>query len=279
MRVRLRSMRISGRFLVALIGTLTIVGGTIIASGSAPASGPSEGVPVDIPTAIEDYAGVTIEQMQVATENSIAQKAHACMVAAGWTYPDFEPRTTPEPVIRVPVAEMYLEQLTASPATEPDDPDRAAAERDCWGRAISSVENPVSEVLAWVDAETQGIYDGVGADPRVVAARATEQQCITDAGYPSVEESQQNLEGMAAAVVDRVDAGALDLPSAESELADIAAAERELWAATDRCRGRAMDVERSVAAEAESAWLSTNLDRLHAQIDRRRAAIESLVGS
>jgi len=272
-------MPISSRSLVALIGTVTIVGGTIIASGSAPASGPSADAPVDIPTAIEAYAGVTIEQIQVATDNRIARKAHACMAAAGWTYPDFEPRTAPEPVIRVPVAEMYLEQLTAPTPTEPDDPGRAAAERDCWGGAISSGENPVSELLAWVDGETQGIYDGVGADPRVVAARATAQRCTRDAGYPSVEESAQSLYEMAAAVADRVDAGSLDLASAESELADIAAAERGLWAAADRCRGPAMDVERSVAAEAESAWLSTNLDRLHAQIDSRRAAIESLIGS
>lgn len=271
----------SGRFLVALIGTAVIVGGTIIAFGSAPATlglG-NEGAPVDIPTAIEDYAGVTIEQMQVATDNRIAQTAHACMVAAGWTYPDFEPRTTPEPVISVPVAEMYLKQLTASPTTEHDDPNRASAERDCWGGAISSIQNPLSEVLAWVDANTQGIYDGVGTDPRVVAARATAHRCIREAGYPSGGvESQQNLEAMAAVIADRVEAGTLDLQSAESELADIAAAERELWAAADRCRGPAMDVERSVAAEAESAWLTINLSRLHAQIDSRRAAIESSIG-
>lgn len=279
MRGRLRSMPIPRRFLVALIGTVTIVGATIIASGSSAGSGPSAGAPVDIPTAIEAYAGVTIEQIQVATDNRIAKEAHACVAAAGWAYPDFEPRTAPEPVIRVTVAEMYLEQLTAPSTTKPDDSGRAAAENDCWRGAISSVQNPISEVLAWVDGETQGLYDGVGVDPRVLAARATAQRCIRDAGYPSVEAIQQSLGEMATAVADRVAVGSLDLPAAETELAEIAAAERELWAAIDRCQGPAMVVERSVAAEAESAWLSINLERLHAQIDSRRAMIESLIGS
>jgi len=264
-------------FAIAFTGSLLL--GSTVALRSEPASGRPEGALVDIPGAIQEYAGVTFEEVQVATENQTSQRAHACMAMAGWTYPDYEPRTAPDPVIRVPVAEMYLRQLDSSETVETEDPDRSTAERACWTQAIKSVQNPMDAILAWVDAQTPGIYDAVGADRRVIAAHLAERRCIQDAGYPSIEVGEQRLEGSAAAVAERVGSGDLDLSTARSELAAIATQERALWAATDRCRDPAMEVERSVAIEAESAWLSAHLESLHTQIDLYRADIEGMVGS
>lgn len=219
-----------------------------------------------------------------AVERARTEAMAACMTREGWEFsPAPPPPLDASSTDRVPLAEELLRELRDEAASSGSDDAEVADPRAynedlarCFREATEAVPDPAAEAFEWLDGETRDLYERVGADPRVVEAVDAERRCLAEAGYadPAVEEAA--LVDRAQEVVVEARAGAVDMAEAVSELEALAAQQRALWEAMDRCTQPRVQVERRVAAALEAEWLERNGDRLALVLAELEPAVAAL---
>ncbi len=219
--------------------------------------------------ALEEAFGYALSDIEWASERAVAELVADCMIGRGWEYERSVPeRFDPSSIERRTAGEQArfdLEQGEApAEAGAEDPPEYDNDEHECWQDAIDEVPEPASSARDWLYSETEGLYDRVSSDPRVVDAKIAEERCVAGAGYDAatLNDMRNAFTEEAYTIFVSVRSGEVDSEVAFEELDELAAEERRVWDATDPCIEARLDVERTVARELEAKWLEDYGDRL-----------------
>ena len=241
---------------------MTNEAGTTRVSSAAPSLGTLDAF-------IEDAFGVPIGDIGLAVERAREESVATCMIANGWEYERIIPeRFVPAAPGAIPeTAAKAVRDGLSTPVDEEthvhEEPDEYKADlRMCSTVAEDDVPDPVTSAWAWLANETEDVYERVGSDSRVVAARAENEECLAATGFGSPEDVRNGFVVAAGDIGDAVLSGALDEETAFAELDELDAQEKQMWAATQPCIERMMGVEGTVAGEQEAAWLASEGHRL-----------------
>ncbi len=219
--------------------------------------------------ALEEAFGYALSDIEWASERAVAELVADCMIGRGWEYRHSVPeRFDPSSIERRTAGEQArfdLEQGEASAeAGAEDPPEYDNDEHECWQNAIDEVPELASSARDWLYSQTEGLYDRVSGDPRVVDAEIAEERCVAGAGYDAatLNDMRNAFTEEAYTIFVSVRSGEVDSEAAFEELDELGAEERRIWDATDRCIEARLEVERTVARELEAKWLEDYGDRL-----------------
>lgn len=233
--------------------------------------------------AMEQAFGYTLSDIQWAFDRAVADLIADCMISRGWEYERSAPeRFDPSSIERHVAGEQARIDLerreAAAEADTEEPPEFGQDENQCWQNAIDKVPDPASEAQNWLSSQTEGLYDRVSSDPRVIDAEVTEERCIAGAGYDAatLNDTRNGFTDQADAILMAVRQGTLDREAALEALEKLATEERRISDATDPCIDARVQVERTVARELEAQWLEDHGDQLAVAIAQLEDDVDQL---
>ena len=241
---------------------------------ASPAVGSQAVAAVDSPiyAAFSDASGLSRSELSRAIDLARADVTIECARLQGFVVDSTElvpPDNLPPPRPVGGTVEQFrlmLKQLTTDNSETENEAGsaeelnaRGDAIWSCWSQAANEIVSPVDTVSAWVDEESEDLWQRIAADERIVQAFATEAECIGSFGFAGLnsDEIGNVYFERALSVFEQFRRGEIDESGANLAFDSIESEEDRVAGPISSCVEDRLDVERIVSFEYQEDFLQS----------------------